>query len=163
RWDVGDGLTPSDESRSAESPRRQTDRLLSQHKKSLARFARDMQRLLGDLGADHRALDETAQRIDAEVRRMRMLPFAEACEGLDRMVRDLAASVGKMVNVIIDGGEIEIDRSVLEGLKDPLIHLVRNSVDHGIETVAARRASGKPEMGCVIVAAAIRAGRLEVT
>jgi len=150
------------EPRPNESGRRQAERLLGQHKSSMARFAREMQRLVAELRADHRSLELAAQRIDTEVHRVRMLPFSEACEGLDRMVRDLAASAGKRAEVVVRGGEIEIDRSVLEGLKDPLIHLVRNAVDHGIEPPPVRRASGKPDAGRVTVAAAVRAGRLEI-
>ena len=159
-----DGAGPSsDDPAPAESPRRQVALLLGQHKASMSRFARDMQRLVAELSGDHRTLEQTAQRIDAEVHRVRMLPFAEACEGLDRMVRDLAASSGKNAEVVIEGGDIEIDRSVLESLKDPLLHLVRNALDHGIEIAAVRRQSRKPETGRITVSAAVRGARLEIT
>ena len=72
-----------------------------------------------------------------------MLPFAEACQGLERAVRDLAAGGGKQVELVIEGGDVELDRSILEGLKDPLIHLVRNAVDHGLEPPERRRAGGQ--------------------
>ena len=90
--------------------------------------------------ADGRVLKEAAGAIDDEVRRVRMLPFAEACQGLDRMVRDLAQDAGKEVDLVVEGGDVELDRSVLEGLKDPLRHLVRNAVDHGAEPPEERRA-----------------------
>jgi two-component system, chemotaxis family, sensor kinase CheA len=166
--ELGDGAAPDDgpaprvEFRAADQPRRQAEALLSQHKTSMLRFARDLQRLVTELGADHRTLEQTAQWIDTEVHRVRMLPFTEACEGLDRMVRDLA-SADKKVEVVIEAGDIEIDRSVLEGLRDPLLHLVRNAVDHGIEPVAARRACGKPETGRITLAAAVRGARVEIT
>lgn len=144
-----------------EPPRRQAERLLGRHKAMLSRVARDMQRLAADINGDRRVLEQTAQRIDTEVHRVRMLPFAEACEGLDRMVRDLAASVGKTVEIVVTGGEVEIDRSVLENLKDPLLHLVRNAIDHGIEA-PSQRGSGKPETGCITISAAIRGARLEI-
>src|SRR5262249_5807071 len=83
----------------AEPPRRRVERVLSQHKATMSRFARDIQRLATELSGDHRALEQAAQRIDTEVHRVRMLPFAEACEGLDRMVRDLAASSNKRADV----------------------------------------------------------------
>ena len=66
------------------------------------------------------------------------------CQGLDRMVHDLARSTAKEVELYVDGGDVELDRSVLEGLKDPLRHLVRNAVDHGVEPPEARLAAGKP-------------------
>src|SRR3546814_5233161 len=91
-----------------------------------------------------------------------MLPFAEACEGLDRMVRDLTAVGGKEATLIIQGGDIELDRSVLEGLRDPLLHLVRNAVDHGIESSAVRRTAGKRLVGRITVSAALRGTHVEV-
>ena len=98
---------------------------------NLRQMDKDLERLAGAVAADGRVLKEAADAIDDEVRRVRMLPFAEACQGLDRMVRDLARVVGKDVELVIEGGDVELDRSVLEGLKDPLRHLVRNAVDHG--------------------------------
>lgn len=161
--DPSEGASRPDDVAAAAPPWRRAQQLLGQHKVSMSRFARDLQRLAGDLSADHRILEQTAQWIDSDVRRVRMLPFAEACEGLDRMVRDLAASGNKKAELIIEGGDIEIDRAVLDGLKDPLLHLVRNSVDHGIEPVAVRRAAGKPETGRITLAAAIRGARVAIT
>lgn len=109
---------------------------------------------------DYRAV---ASALDAEVKNVRMLPFAEACQGLVRMVRDLAQDRGKDVELVITGGDVELDRSVLEGLKDPLVHLVRNAVDHGIELPAARSASGKPARGRVEISATLRGAEVLVT
>ena len=134
----------------------------SRHKDTLSRLERGLQRLAGELALDLRMLDLTATPLDAEIRRTRMLPFAEACEGLDRMVRDLTASGGKQVMLAIEGGEIELDRSVLEGLRDPLNHLVRNAVDHGIETVAVRGDAGKAAVGRVCVSASLVGGQVEI-
>jgi len=64
-------------------------------------------------------------------------------------VRDLARSRDKEVDFAVDGGQVELDRAIIERLRDPLRHLVRNAVDHGIETPAERRAAGKPEQGCI--------------
>ena len=106
---------------------------------NLRQLEKDLEHLTGGMAADGRVLKEAAGAIDDEVRRVRMLPFAEACQGLDRMVRDLAQAGGKEVELVIEGGDVELDRSVLEGLKDPLRHLVRNAVDHGAETPEERR------------------------
>ena len=100
--------------------------------------------------------------LDAEVRRIRMLPFAQACQGLDRAVHDLARAAGKEVELVIEGGEVELDRSVLEGLKDPLLHLVRNAVDHGAELPDARRERGKSPRARITVSAALRGNHVEV-
>ena len=91
-----------------------------------------------------------------------MLPFAEACLGLDRAVHDLARATGKEVELVIKGGEVELDRSVLEGLKDPLLHLVRNAVDHGAELPATRLERGKPPCARVVVSAALRGNQVEI-
>jgi two-component system, chemotaxis family, sensor kinase CheA len=129
---------------------------------NLCQMDKDLERLAGAVAADGRVLKEAASSIDDEVRRVRMLPFAEACQGLDRMVRDLARAVGKEVELVIEGGDVELDRSVLEGLKDPLRHLVRNAVDHGAETPEERRASGKSPHLRLTVAAAVRGAQVEV-
>jgi len=123
----------------------------------------DLDRLGSTLRDDRRAIGQAASLMDEEVRRIRLLPFAEACQGLDRAVRDLAKERGKEVEVAVEGASIEIDRSILEGLKDPLLALARNAVDHGIEPRAQRRAAGKPERGRVVVAAALRGSRVEVS
>jgi two-component system chemotaxis sensor kinase CheA len=116
---------------------------------------RDLERLVAGIANDRVLLDEAADELDAEVRRVRMLPFADSCEGVERLVRDVAAAGRKEARVVVTGGEVELDRSILDGLKDPLLHLVRNAVDHGIEQPEARRSAGKPPVGCVTIAAAL--------
>lgn len=113
--------------------------------------------------ADWRLLDQAAVSLDEHVRRIRMLPFAHGCVGLDRLVRDLARESGKEAELQIEGGEVEIDRSILEGLKDPLRHLIRNAVDHGIEKPGERRQVGKPPCGRIRATAAVRGGQVVVT
>jgi two-component system chemotaxis sensor kinase CheA len=142
---------------------RQLEQAVGRGKETLWRIERGMQRLAGDLAADRRALEQTADPLDAEVRRTRMVPFAEACEGLERMARDLTAGGEKAVRLVLEGGELALDRAVLEGLKDPLIHIVRNAIDHGIEPIEARRAAGKAELGRVTISAVLRGPRVEVT
>jgi two-component system chemotaxis sensor kinase CheA len=129
---------------------------------SLRRLEKDLDQLSGTLLADGRVLKEAAASIDDEVRRVRMLPFAEACQGLDRLVRDLAQATGKEADLVIEGGSVELDRSVLEGLKDPLRHLLRNALDHGIEPPAERRSADKSPRGRLLVAAVLRGSAVEV-
>jgi two-component system, chemotaxis family, sensor kinase CheA len=138
-------------------------RALGRVGETLRRLEADLERLAAATGADTRLLAQTAGALDDDVRRVRMLPFAEACAGLDRTVRDLARGSGKEVELLVLGGEVELDRSVLEGLKDPLRHLVRNAVDHGAEPPAERRAAGKPPRARIVVAAALRGAHVEVT
>ncbi len=84
-----------------------------------------------------------------EVIKVRMMPFAAISDRFPRVVRDLARKNGKEVVLVIEGEEIELDRGILEELADPLIHIIRNAVDHGLETTAERLACGKPASGSI--------------
>ncbi len=88
-----------------------------------------------------------ANSLQSGVRMMRLVPWANVLQPLARSVRDIARELGKRVNYTVIGDEVEVDRLVLEGVKAPLTHIVRNAVDHGIEMPADRRALGKPEEG----------------
>ena len=81
--------------------------------------------------------------LQTEITTARMVPVGQAFERFERMVRDTAQSLGKKVNFEILGSEIEVDKSVLDEIGDPVMHLLRNSLDHGVETPAERRAAGK--------------------
>jgi two-component system chemotaxis sensor kinase CheA len=136
--------------------------VLGQIDDNLRRLEKDLERFARLLTGDGRQLDQVADLLDDAVRRLRMLPFAEACQGLDRLVRDLALASGKEVVLVVEGGQVELDRSILEGLRDPLYHLVRNAVDHGIETPEARQAAGKLARGRITLAAALKGAQVEV-
>jgi two-component system chemotaxis sensor kinase CheA len=113
------------------------------------------------LPASHRPhLDEGVDRLHGivkdlhdKVMTVRMTPLAVVTERLPRAARDVARKVGKQVDVEIEGAEIEIDRAILEELGDPLVHILRNAVDHGIEAPQARLLAGKPAVGRVSVRA----------
>jgi two-component system, chemotaxis family, sensor kinase CheA len=87
--------------------------------------------------------------LQSDVLRARMTPVAELFERFPRMVRDLCRELGKSVRLELQGSEIELDRSVLDGLADPLTHLLRNAIDHGIEPGAARQRARKPAEGTI--------------
>jgi two-component system chemotaxis sensor kinase CheA len=87
------------------------------------------------------------------VRRMRMLPVTTLLDTYPRMIRDLARRQGKEVQLQISGSAIEVDKRVLERIKDPLTHLLRNAVDHGLEDPAARKANGKKPLGTLSLTA----------
>ena len=112
---------------------------------------------------DERALAETSTALADSVRRARMLPFGSACESLPRLVRDLSTSTGKPARLTILGSEVEADRPVLEAVKDSLLHLVRNAIDHGVEDRPVRAARGKPEAATIAIRAALHGERLTVT
>jgi len=87
------------------------------------------------------------------ITRMRMQRIETLLGALPRLVRDLSAELGKQVMVDLDGGDVELDREMIETIRDPLTHIIRNAIDHGIETPAVRRANGKREIGLLTLAA----------
>jgi len=101
---------------------------------------------------DRRALDRRVDDLVEDVKRVSMLPFSALLEFFPKLVRDLSRDCGKDVELTIVGGEIETDRRILEEMKDPLIHLVRNCIDHGIETPKCREERGKPPRGTIRIA-----------
>jgi len=93
---------------------------------------------------------------------LRMVPIGETFSRFRRVVRDTAAELGKEVALDIVGGETELDKSVVERIADPLMHLVRNALDHGLETPQQRIASGKPGLGTLTLAASHEAGSIVI-
>ena len=87
------------------------------------------------------------------ITRMRMQRIETLFGALPRLVRDLAAELGKQVMIDLEGGNVELDREMIETLRDPLTHIIRNAIDHGIETPAARRTAGKREIGLITLSA----------
>jgi two-component system, chemotaxis family, sensor kinase CheA len=106
---------------------------------SLSNTITDIAKIIGNLQQD--------------VMAVRLQPIEIVFSTLPRLVRDLSRKMGKKVEFIVEGQETEVDRSIIEHLKDPLLHLLRNSVDHGIETPEERMAAGKPETGTVHLSA----------
>ena len=89
----------------------------------------------------------------ADVLELHLQPLSTLFESADRIARDLMLALGKDVQLVIDGGGIEVDRRIIETLRDPMVHLLRNAIDHGIETPAQRERSGKPAQGKVTITA----------
>ena len=116
---------------------------------------------------DYGALPATTQRLNLittelqeGIMRTRMQPIANICNKLPRLVRDLAAACAREVRLEMDGIETELDRTVIEAIRDPLTHLVRNAVDHGIESPEQRAARGKPAEGKLVVRAFHEGGKV---
>ncbi|MGE3803792.1 MAG: response regulator [Gemmataceae bacterium] len=130
--------------------------------RNLQRLERDLDKVVAGLATDTRQVQQASTFIDDEVRRARMLPFSEACRGLERLVRDLAQSAGKEVDLVIEGGTIELDRAVLEGITDPLRQLVRNAIDHGLESPQERTRAGKRAAGRVTITANLQGSQVEI-
>lgn len=108
-------------------------------------------------------ISRITDQLQEEVMRIRMLPIGNLLHKFPRMVRDMSQKAGKLVDVVIHGEETELDRSMIEEINDPLIHLVRNAIDHGIEPPEERRAAGKPERGTVTLNAWHEQGRIILT
>jgi two-component system chemotaxis sensor kinase CheA len=104
-----------------------------------------------------RSTSQNLGRITGElqegVMRIRMVPISQIFSRFPRLVRDLSKSLNKKINLVIEGEDTELDKSVIEDLLDPIMHSVRNSIDHGIESAEDRRAAGKPEEGTVLLKA----------
>ena len=94
-----------------------------------------------------------ASEMQAEVIAARMTPVGEVLERFPRVVRDLARDLGKRIRFDVEGGEIELDRSILDEIGPPLLHLIRNAADHGIESPAERLRAGKSEEGRILLSA----------
>jgi two-component system chemotaxis sensor kinase CheA len=154
--------------------RPQYNHLKRQHSQSAAHRDPDMERLLAFLSenenhlkalrsetrdlaeqykAEHHRLSVLVDDLQTAVHRVRMLPVGTLFDPFPRMVRDLAQQGGKEISLQIEGAEIEMDRQILEVMKDPLIHLLRNAVDHGIESPLERKVLGKPAQGVIRLSA----------
>jgi two-component system chemotaxis sensor kinase CheA len=107
---------------------------------------------------DQRALGSMVDNLLDEMKKVVMQPFSTLLDIFPRLTRELSREQGKEVELSIQGGDIEIDRRILEEMKDPLIHLARNCVDHGIETPAERRRGGKAARGTITLSISARNG-----
>ena len=108
-------------------------------------------------------LNHITSELQEGVMKTRMQPIGNAWNKLPRIVRDLSQDLGKQVDLEMIGAETELDRQVLEMIKDPLTHMVRNSCDHGLESSAERLAAGKPETGQITLQAAHEGGHIVIT
>jgi two-component system chemotaxis sensor kinase CheA len=128
----------------------------------IQQLARDVARGAQRAAQESRTLGLLSTDLMDRGRKLRMRPFAEAVEALPRAVRDVAAATGKEAELRVEGTEIEADRVILEALRESLLHLVRNAVDHGIELPDERARLGKPRQGSVVVRAGVRGDQLQV-
>ncbi len=92
--------------------------------------------------------------------KLRTLPLSTVFDTFHRAVRDMARSMGKTINLIVEGGETELDKKMIEKIADPLLHMIRNSIDHGIENPEHRRKAGKPEIGTLKISACYEGGNV---
>jgi two-component system chemotaxis sensor kinase CheA len=112
---------------------------------------------------DQRTLTGMTDSLLHDVKEMQLLPFSSLLETFPRVIREFAREQGKQVELAIRGGEVEIDRQLLQEMKDPLMHMLRNCIDHGIETASERQKKGKPVHGTITVAIGQKdSGKIEI-
>ena len=112
---------------------------------------------------DHRALGAMVDELLVNVKNVLMLSFSSILEPLPRLVRELSRDQTKEVDLVVEGGEVEVDRRILEEMKDPLIHLIRNCIDHGIEKPEEREQSNKSRRGTIkIVISSLDGNKVQV-
>ncbi|MFN8458006.1 MAG: chemotaxis protein CheA [Anaerolineae bacterium] len=119
--------------------------------------------LAGEMSEITSHVSRVVDQLQEEVMHARMLPIASLFEKFPRIVRDVARLAGKQVNLVIEGEATELDRSLIEVIGDPLIHLLRNAVDHGLEAPEARLKAGKSATGTVKLTAAHLEGQIVIT
>ncbi|MBV9281370.1 MAG: hybrid sensor histidine kinase/response regulator [Chloroflexi bacterium] len=127
-----------------------------------AAIVRDVEGVVERLREDSGQLGVVSNDIEDDVMAVRLLPIATVFSPFERMVRDLARHHAKDVRLVLEGADTEIDRKILEQLRDPVMHMLRNAVDHGIERPDRRAALGKPAAACLRLSASQRGGEIRI-
>ncbi|KJH71367.1 hybrid sensor histidine kinase/response regulator [Aliterella atlantica] len=117
--------------------------------KRLERLGAILSRLKNQAYEDTARLEIVANELESGIRALRLLPLSTVFNAFRRMVRDLANQQSKSINLIIEGGDTTADKRILEEIKDPLMHMIRNAIDHGIETAQEREKAGKPKTATI--------------
>jgi two-component system chemotaxis sensor kinase CheA len=115
----------------------------------LAETARSLGQTLPQLARNVAQVCRITKELQSTAMSLRMIPIKPTFQKMERLARDLAQECGKKVNFIVHGDETELDRTMVEAIGDPLVHMVRNAIDHGLEPPADRIARGKPETGTI--------------
>ncbi|MEX2044045.1 MAG: hypothetical protein WD941_01755, partial [Opitutus sp.] len=112
---------------------------------------------------DRREVGKLVDDLLTDSKKLLLLPFSTLAVSFPKLVRDLCRDQGKKADLVIRGEEVEIDKRILEGMKDPLIHLLRNCIDHGVETPEARVSQGKPACATItLTAAPVNGSKVEI-
>ncbi len=124
-------------------------KFLESNQRYLAETNREIAQLRQLLTQDNMQLGTLADQLQDDMSRLRMMPFETVVGAFQRMIRDIARDMGKQIRLSIHGAMVEIDKTVLDALKDPLMHLLRNAIDHGMESPEERENYGKPPTGTI--------------
>ncbi len=136
--------------------------LVGEYQAQLGEFSLRLTALEKKLTGDTLRLGLVTNNLQDGIRRVRMLPFSTILGGFQRMVRDLARELGKDVALEVKGAEIELDKKVLEEIRDPLMHLLRNAVDHGLESGDEREVMGKARQGVINLTVAHQGNQISI-
>jgi two-component system chemotaxis sensor kinase CheA len=142
--------------------RHQTEAFLQRDREHIERLGMLVNDLRNVAYEDSAMLDAVVTTLEEGIRNIRLLPLATIFQLFARMVRDLARDQAKEVQLIIEGGETTADKRILEEMKDPLMHMIRNAIDHGLESPAERQRCGKPSLGTIRLRAYLTAANLVV-
>jgi len=137
-------------------------KFLEVNQRYLTEANRELAQLGQTLAQDNMQLATLADQLQDNVSELRMMPFETIIGGFQRMARDMARDLGKQVHLEIGGAGVEIDKTVLDALKDPLMHLLRNAIDHGLESPEQREALGKAATGHVQLIVEQRGGEIAI-
>ncbi|MEI6443550.1 MAG: hybrid sensor histidine kinase/response regulator [Nostocales cyanobacterium ELA583] len=129
----------------------------------VAEVTSDIQLSVDDTDQIARKLNKTSKQLQRQLTQVRMRPFSDLVERFPRAIRDLNVEYGKNVQLKIEGGNTLIERGILEALNEPLIHLLRNAFDHGIEDPSTRQTQGKPAQGLIEMKAVYHSNRTIIT
>lgn len=126
-------------------------KFLEANERNLNETSRDLMQLGQLISVGNMNLSALADSLQGDIASMRMMPFETLISGFQRTIRDLSRELNKQVHLNVVGATVEIDKSVLDMLNEPLLHLLRNALDHGLETPAEREAKGKPPTGRITI------------
>ncbi|WP_422393863.1 Hpt domain-containing protein [Phormidium tenue] len=127
----------------------QLDSFQNRTEQHLERFGTLVRQLGSALHADTTRLETITDSLEEGIRTLRLLPLSTLFNQFPRLVRDLARQQGKAVKLLIEGGDTRADKRILEEMKDPLLHMIHNAIDHGVESPAERLRQGKPEVATI--------------
>ncbi|MBC8100643.1 MAG: response regulator, partial [Armatimonadetes bacterium] len=138
-------------------------KFLELNQRYLTESSRRLTVLAQTMTQDTLHLTALSDQLQDDISAMRLVPFETIASGFQRAIRDLARELGKQVQFELNGATVEIDKTVLETLKDPMMHLLRNAVDHGIGTPSERDLAGKPAVGQIRIGVEQRGGEIVIT
>ena len=157
-WTKVRDLARSDIGHQSEASQKKLGEFLHWNQEHIRTMEKQFAALARTAARDERSVATLVDQLLDDAKRLAMLPFGTLLDLFPKMARDISRDLGRQVDLLIQGREVEIDKRILQEIKDPLIHLVRNSIDHGIESSEVRATRGKPPFGNISIAISQREG-----